>query len=130
MEALRTVAAEIMHDPLLSIALDSLGDELKPERLPEPDNPLEQREVVHAAVDLGRKAAVDLHDVDREPLQIGERRVAGTEVVERELHASLLQDSKLLLGALAARDEHALGQLERQQATRQVRALQGTVDVD
>src|SRR6266540_3306306 len=129
MEALRTVAAEIPHDPLLSMALNPLGHELKSERLPEADDPLEERKVVRAAVDLGGEAAVDLHDVDRESLQIGERCVAGAEVVERELHASLLQDGKLLRSALAARDEHALCQLERQQVTGQVRALQGIVDV-
>ena len=63
------------------------------------------------------------------PLEIGERRVARSEVVERELDTAVLQHCELLLRALAARDEHALGQLERQEVRRQVGAFQSTLDV-
>ena len=35
------------------------------------------------------EAAVDLEDVDRELLRVAERRVAGAEVVDRELHAEV-----------------------------------------
>ena len=37
--------------------------------------------------EAAHERAVDLHRVDREPLQVAERRVAGAEVVDRELHA-------------------------------------------
>ncbi len=124
MEALRTVAAEVLHDALLRNALDSFGYELKSERLPQADDSLEQREICCTGVDLGGEAAVDLHDVDRKSLEIGERRVARSEVVERELDTSVLQHCELLLRALTARDEHALRQLERQEVWRQVGALQ------
>src|SRR5882762_6819357 len=123
------MAAEALHDSLLSIALDSLGHELEPERLPQAYDSLEECEVGGAAVDLGREAAVDLDDVDRETLKIGERCVTRAEVVEGELDASVLQGGELLLGPLAACDEHALGQLERQQVRGQVGALECVVDV-
>src|SRR5436190_3249647 len=128
-EALRAVAAQFPHDALLSKSLDPFSHELKPERLPQADDSLEEREIRCAAVDLGGEAAVDLHDVDRKSLQIGERRIARPEVVERELDTSFLQHCELLLRALTARDEHALGQLERQEAGRQVSALQSILNV-
>jgi hypothetical protein len=114
---------------LLSNALDPLSHELKPERFPQADNSLEEREIRRAAIDLGGEAAVDLHDVDRESLQIGERRVARPEVVQRELDTPVLQHDELLLRALAARNEHALRQLEREEVWRQVSALQSILDV-
>src|SRR3954468_18711169 len=108
MEALRTMAAEVLHDSLLSVAFDSFGDELEAERFPQTNDSLEKGKIGRAAVDPGGEAAVDLHDVDRQPPEICERRIAGTEVVERELDAAILQGVELLLGALAARDEDAL----------------------
>src|SRR4029079_9180135 len=111
---------QLLHDPLLRVALDALRDELKTQRLAEADDALEQREIVGAAVDLRREAAVDLDDVDRQPLEIRERRIARPEVVECELDAPLLQGLELQVGTLTARDEDALGQLERQQMRRQV----------
>jgi len=40
-EALRTVATEVVHDSLLSDALDSLGDQMETKRLPEAYDPFE-----------------------------------------------------------------------------------------
>ena len=45
MEALRAVAAEPVDDSLLGVALDAFGDELEAERLAEPDDSFQQREV-------------------------------------------------------------------------------------
>ena len=50
-------------------------------------------------IEIGDEDAVDLHHVDREPLQVAERRVAGSEVVECEHHADLLE--------IAEREERA-----------------------
>src|SRR6266516_4967626 len=113
-ETLRAVTTEILHDPLLGTALDSLGHELESERLAEAHDSSEERKILHTTVDLCGEAAVDLYDVDRKTLKIRERCIARAEVVEGELDAAVLQEVELLLGALAARDEHALGQLERQ----------------
>ena len=40
-----------------------------------------------ASVEFIDERPVDLHGVDGEPAQVGERRVAGAEVVDRELDA-------------------------------------------
>ena len=58
--------------------------------------------------------AVDLHDVDREAVQVAERRVAGAEVVDGEAHAERLQvleGAEVELGVL---EHHALGDLEHE----------------
>ena len=47
-EALGAVAAEVLDDALLGVALDPFGDELEAQRLAEADDALEQREVVLA----------------------------------------------------------------------------------
>ena len=49
MEALRAVAAKPVHDSLLGVTLDALGDELEAERLAEPDDSFQQREVFRPA---------------------------------------------------------------------------------
>ena len=62
-------------------------------------------------------------------MQVCKRRVAGAEVVERELDAARLECVQLQLDALTGRDEHALGQLEGQQVGRQCRAVERDLDV-
>ena len=47
-EALRTLAAEVLHDSVLRVAFDPLGDELQTERLTEADDPLKEGKVIGA----------------------------------------------------------------------------------
>jgi multidrug efflux pump subunit AcrA (membrane-fusion protein) len=47
--------------------------------------------VVRIALDVLDEAAVDLDAVDREQLQVGQRRIAGAEVVDRQLDAARAQ---------------------------------------
>ena len=129
MEALRTVAAKPVHDSLLGVTLDALGDELEAECLAEPNDSFQQREVFRPGVDLRGEAPVDLHDVDRQALEVGERCVPGAEVVERQLDASLLESGELQLDAIAGGDENAFGELESQERRRQVGAFERSVDV-
>ena len=61
------------------------------------------------------EAAVDLQLADREPLQIGQARVAGAEVVDRQLHAEprqRFQAQQRLAGVL---HQDRLGQLQLEQ---------------
>ena len=57
---------------------------------------------------------VDLQDVDRELLDVVQRRVAGAEVVDREQHAERLQLAEPLDRQLHVRHHHALGDLQDQ----------------
>ena len=83
------------------------------EAVGEGDDRVHDEAAVGVAVEVGDEHPVDLHDVDREPLEIAERRVAGSEVVEREHHAELLELVERDERPFAVSEEHALGHLER-----------------
>ena len=68
---------------------DALTDHGHPERVGHRRHRGDDLAVVGAPADLRHEAPVDLQDVDLQSLQVGERRVAGSEVVEREAHAEL-----------------------------------------
>src|ERR687890_486156 len=63
---------------------DAFGDRLQLERVAQPDDRPCQGRAVGAKPDLLDERARDLEDVDREPLEITERRVPRTEVVDGE----------------------------------------------
>ena len=60
------------------------------ERLRERDDRAGDRRALVVLAEGGDEAAVDLQHVEREAVQVGERRVAGAEVVEREADAERL----------------------------------------
>src|SRR6187551_1907729 len=62
--------------------------------------------------DLAHEAAVDLEEVDREVLEVTERREARAEVVEREAAAELLQRLDEAIRLAEARDGRGLRDLE------------------
>ena len=73
--------------------------------------------VTATAAETGDEAAVDLHPVDRQPLQSAEARIAGSEVVDGDGDAKALQPAQTG-DAVAAfgRQEHLLGHLELEPA--------------
>ena len=68
---------------------------------------------------------IDLEDVDGQVLQVGERGVAGPEVVHREAEAQLLQLPQARNHRARIDHDQALGDFEDEPARRQARALQG-----
>ena len=85
--ALAGVAAELAQVGELGLVLDALGDRPQPERAAELDERLDQRVRLVRAGGGGDERAVDLQRVDRQLLQVGERGVAGAEVVDRDVQA-------------------------------------------
>ncbi len=69
---------------------------------------------------LHHERAVDLHLVDRQALEVAERRVAGAEVVDREHDAHLAQAAQDRARAHRVGDDHALGDLELERGRRDV----------
>ncbi len=69
---------------------------------------------------------MDLDDVDVEAAQVGQRRVAGAEVVDRQLHAVGLERDQ---DRLALLEGDALGDLQDQRARIEVEVGQGALDV-
>src|SRR5271165_5599424 len=62
----------------LVFLLDALGDGLKVQRVSELDDGLGKHAAVCGLPDIVNEGLVDLQDVDREPLQVAERGIAGT----------------------------------------------------
>jgi hypothetical protein len=73
--------------------LDALGDDLHPQAAGHVDDRLDDRARVLGvlAVEVGHEGAVDLEHVDREAPDVGQRAVAGAEVVEDERDAQAAQ---------------------------------------
>src|SRR5919108_1525287 len=85
-EALSLVAAELRRVPALRFRLDALRGHAQAEAMGKPDDAADDRGVTPSVgVEAGNEGAVDLHRVDGETLEDGERRVADTEVVERQV---------------------------------------------
>jgi hypothetical protein len=70
--------------------LDALADRPHAERLPEGEDRARDRRVRLVARDPVDERLVDLEHVHREALQVGERRVAGPEVVDGQRTPSAL----------------------------------------
>ena len=66
------------------------------------------------------EAAVDLDLLHRQPLQVGQRRVAGAEVVDREPHPELAQVVQHGDGPVGVGHDRALGDLQGQPVGRDV----------
>jgi hypothetical protein len=75
------------------------------------------------------EAGVDLEFVEGKKLEVTEAGVAGSEVVERETRALLLQFVGDAAGVLCVADEGALGDLEDETLQREVCVLCGSEDV-
>ena len=71
---------------------------------------------VHAEV--AHEAAVDLDLGDRQRRQVGQRRIAGAEVVDRDLHADLVEPVQRRDHALQVLHQARLGDLELDHAVR------------
>jgi hypothetical protein len=84
------------------------------------------RPVGPAALQAHHARPVDLDDVGGEQLEVGQRRVPGAEVVDRDLDAVRLERGQVLRGAADVVDEHRLGHLKADLDVRgvQLRALQ------
>ena len=89
--ALATVAADLAQARQLQRGLDALGDHRQAEGVAELDDGLDDRRVLGVDAQAVDERAVDLDRLDREPLQVGERRVAGAEVVDGEVQAEAAQ---------------------------------------
>ena len=98
-EALQLVAAHLHQDLLLALVLDPLGDDLQAERVRELDDGVDDRPGVGAVLEVHDEAAVDLQLLGRELAQVGQARVAGAEVVDREVRAELAEAAEGRLGA-------------------------------
>ena len=98
--------------------LHALGHDPHPERLGHADDRLHDRGVALAVLaEVGDERAVDLERVDRVAAQVGQRRVAGAEVVEHQPHAEPPQRLQRLGDRGRVLEQQALGDLQRRAAS-------------
>ena len=83
-EALPALAAEPLEQLQLVGVLDALGDRPQPQRPTHPQHRVHEHGAVGMRVDAVDEALVDLQHVDRELLQVRQRRVPRAEVIERD----------------------------------------------
>jgi hypothetical protein len=88
--ALADVAAQIQQHSRLGRRLDAFGHHRAAEGAGQADHAFDDGAVLRVVEHVVHETAIDLQHVDRQPLQVGQRGVAGAEVVEREAHAQAL----------------------------------------
>src|SRR5439155_1078126 len=111
-EALTTDATKRQERRSLLLELYALRHGVESERLAEGHHGAHE---LRSAVRIGQPAhegTVDFEDVDRETMQVGERRVAGAEIVDRKPDAEGLQAAESLEVRVAVVHDGALGELD------------------
>ncbi len=108
---------------MLGVGLDALGDGLQVQRARHLDDGLHDGAVVGVGVDVAHEGLVDLERVQREALEVAQRRVAGAEVVQRQPHALRVQRVHHRDGGRRVGGD-ALGQLELEVLRRQAGVAQ------
>src|SRR5260221_3744577 len=126
--ALAERAAEADEPGGLVGLLDALGNDLEPERPPELDYRPGDGRAGGTGRHPGDERAVDLERIDGEPLEITQRRVAGPEVVDRQVRAERSQLFERVDGAVGALHEAALGDLEDEAGRRELRLREDRPD--
>ena len=91
--ALREVDAELAQQLERLGVLDALGDGLQAEAARERDDRLDDVGAGRVRREVAHELDVDLEEVERELLEVGEAAVAGAEVVEGELAAERVRRS-------------------------------------
>ena len=82
--ALRVVAAETAELHQLDLVLQFLGDHVQREGPRHAEDGLDDRRALLFDSEALDERAIDLQAVEREPVEVSERGVAGAEVVEDE----------------------------------------------
>src|SRR5256714_12964435 len=111
-EALRVVAPECGELPADRLAFHTLGRYGQPKTAAQLDGRADDRLVLGVRVHVEDERLVDLDLIDLELLELGQRGVAGTEVVDRAPDAHCMERAEDLARALDVGDDLALGYLE------------------
>ena len=123
-EALAAVALFLLQLTELVLLLDALGERLQPELLAELHERADERARLGRVADRAHERAVDLEDVDGELPQVRERRVAGSEVVDGDADAELLDRAELLCGRVGVVHDRGLGELDDEPGRRKAGRLE------
>lgn len=118
--ALTNVAALAAQVAKLRGRFHALGHDLQAQIVGHGDHRRSDLHVVLAVRNVLDEAAVDLDDIDREFLQVAQRRVAGPEIIHGKRQAQCLQADELLPCFLGGGQQQPFGELELELAGRQL----------
>ena len=128
-KALHLVAAVLTQERQLQLGLDPFGDHRLAQALGQRDHREDDRLVLGVAADVLHEGPVDLDLGYRQPFEVGERAVAGPEVVDRKAHAAMGQAAHAGADrAVRGLHEQAFGDLELQERRRQAMPAEDLVD--
>ena len=111
-ESLGETAAHVSDGGQLLGFFDALGEGVHSEISGQRDDGLDDLRSTAIAADPLDEPAIDLEGVDGEALEIGERGIPGSEVIEVDLDAEVPQPAHDLHGELGDVDDGTLGDLE------------------
>ena len=115
---MQLIATQIAQEVHLGMGFDAFGDDFLAQLFAHGDDRLGDGTVVFVFRHAGDEGAVDLQGTDRKFLEVGEARVAGAKVIERQGKAigrQLVHDQNDFFGAA---DEQAFGDLQLEQFAR------------
>src|SRR5579862_2165482 len=122
--ALREVAAAAAQEIELALRLDTLGHHLHAEAMAHVDDGSYQYGIRRVVGRIAYERLIDLQSADRELLQRRQRRVAGAEVVDRQVQAHVVQLLQHLHRAAWLGHQGGLGDLQLEVAGRHLVALE------
>ena len=108
----------------LRLGFYAFGDHLQAQLVRHHDDGLGDGPAVFVGGDLGHEGLVYLQVIDVELFQVGHRRIAGAEVVDRHLYAGVAVFQQLVGHAGRCMQQHAFGDLDRNAAAGQAQPLQ------
>src|SRR5438132_13632341 len=123
-EALDRVAAERGETLTRLRVLDAFGDDRVTEPVTELHGGAHDRRARFVVDHADHERPVDLDLVERQAVEVGERRVPDAEVIERDVHSHRAQRVHRLQRALRVGGEHCFSHLEAQQIRSRIPALQ------
>src|SRR5215470_16561017 len=127
--ALHLVTGVIAQESFLVRALDAFGDDRQVQALAHGDDRLSDGLVLAVLDEVANEGAVHLQGVDREALDLCERGVADSEVVDGDPHTQLLNGGKQLDRPLRILHHQALRQLDLEQLWRHAGFLERRFDI-
>src|SRR5690606_13367914 len=86
-ETLHLAASGVLQEGQLRLGLHALGDDAQTHGVRQPDDGVDDGRVVGIDHHVAHEALVDLERVDGQPLEVGQRRIARAEVVDRHAYA-------------------------------------------
>ena len=84
------VAAQAQQQLAVFGGFHALRDDGSPKRGGQADDAFDDGQIARIPEHIAYEALIDLEHIGRQAPQIGERRIAGTKIVQREVHAKRL----------------------------------------